>query len=170
MRNFSILMLFVLLLSACNTQKKLKAAEQDYMEGAYVDIKRNIPEGDITILNDTIKVLFPEHLLFKVGEAQVIEENYLLLERLAGSLNKFKKSSILITGYSDTSGDEEVNEVLSENRALNVKKVLEKYEVNSQRMYTWGRGKKDPIATNKTEEGRRRNRRVEFVILYKYKH
>lgn len=168
MRNLGILLLSVLLVSACNTQKRLKAKEHKYMESAYVDIKSSIPEAEVIILNDTIKVLFPENLLFTIGKAEVNEANYPLLERFSKSLNKYDKSSILITGYTDNSGTEQLNDVLSKNRAISVKEILLKNQVSKERLYTWGRGMRNPIAENKTLEGRRKNRRVEFIILYNY--
>ena len=168
MKNVWVFLLSVFILSACNTQKRLKAKESKYMASSYVDIKNSIPEAEVTILNDTIKVLFPEQLLFSLGRAEVNPENYALLERFSKSLNKFNTSSILITGYTDNSGTEQLNDVLSKNRALNVSAILEKNHIAKERLYTWGRGIRNPIAENNTLEGRRKNRRVEFIILYNY--
>lgn len=168
MKSISIMLFSVLLLSACNTQKRLKIKEHKYMESSFVDIKKSIPEAEVTILQDTIKVLFPENLLYSLGKTDVKEETYPLLERFSQSLNKYNRSSILITGYTDNTGSEPLNDTVSKQRATNVKKILKKYQVIDKRLYTWGRGERNPIADNTTEEGRRKNRRVEFIILYNY--
>jgi OOP family OmpA-OmpF porin len=55
---------------------------------------------------------------------------------------------------------------LSRQRALQIKEVLITASISASRLEAWGLGSKSPIASNDTEEGRKLNRRVEFVILY----
>lgn len=171
MKRFAVCALAItLLLSlyACNTPSRLARKKHVYMEKAYLEIKDSIKEAEVSILNDTIKVLFPENLLFEVGSAELLVSTQPLLKRFSNALNKYKKTSILINGYTDNTGGEEVNEQLSANRAENTGNVLKSFEVRPERIYTWGRGSANPIGSNSTAEGRRRNRRVEFIILYDY--
>lgn len=158
----------VFLLYSCSPAKKMAKKKHTYMEAAYVSLKDAVNEAEVTILNDTIKVLFPEHLLFKKSSAEINEATSPLMQRFAKALNQYNKTSILINGYTDNTGTEDINGKLSQQRADSARAMLDKFEVGSLRMFTWGMGKSNPIADNNTEEGRRRNRRVEFIILYDY--
>lgn len=168
MNKIAYVLLFVsLFFAACGPQRKL-AKQHRYMEKSYLTIKKAVNEAEVSILNDTIKVLFPEHLLFKFNSSTINPENFPLMERFAGALNKYDKTSILINGYTDITGGEELNKALSQKRADSVKAVLQVYQVKDVRMYTWGMGSMNPIADNGTPQGRSRNRRVEFIVLYTY--
>lgn len=138
------------------------------MEDIYTTLKKVVNEAEVTILNDTVKVLFPEHLLFSINSTELNPPTYPLMERFAGALNKYNRTSILINGYTDNTGSKEYNAKISKERALATRKLLQENQVDSLRMHTWGLGVDNPIAPNSTEEGRRKNRRVEFIILYSY--
>lgn len=169
MKYIFIPLLLLIVLGSCNLQKKLAEKRHRYMENSFTAIQKGVQEAEISILNDSIKILFPEHLLFPLGKSAIRPETYPLLQRLAKALNKMDKTSILITGFTDNSGSENWNMQLSQKRAENTKEVLLKNSVRPSRIFTWGRGSRDAIASNGTESGRKRNRRVEFIILYNYK-
>lgn len=160
---------FALLFAACNPQKKLARQKQAYMEDTYVTVKDAVNEAQVSILNDTVKVLFPENLLFQLEKSAILPENEPLLERFASALNQLPRTSVLISGYTDNTGSAGYNEQLSHRRAQAAQSVLSRYGVHPARMYTWGRGSRNPIADNGTLEGRKRNRRVEFILLYDYR-
>ncbi|MBQ9705267.1 MAG: OmpA family protein, partial [Paludibacteraceae bacterium] len=71
---------------------------------------------------------------------------------------------IRIIGHTDAVGSEESNQRLSEGRAAAVRADLMARGVDASRIEAEGRGETEPVADNDTEEGRSRNRRVEFVI------
>ena len=169
-RKLLILLVLPLLvcLYSCNPQKRMARKQHTYMESAYKTLKDAVNEAEVTILNDTVKVLFPEHLLFQKNSSSINEATYPLMQRFAKALNQYTKTSILINGYTDKTGGDDLNEKLSQNRADSAKSLLANFTVVKERMYTWGLGSAAPIGDNSTEEGRRRNRRVEFVILYNY--
>jgi len=76
------------------------------------------------------------------------------------------KIRVEIGGHTDSSGSEKANLKISEKRALSAKKYLQdKFNISSDRMITKGYGSSKPIADNKTNEGRAKNRRVEFKII-----
>lgn len=139
------------------------------MEDTYVSVKGALAEAQVSILNDTVKVLFPENLLFQFDKSAILPENEPLLERFAQALNALPKTSVLISGYTDNTGSASYNTQLSHRRAQAARSVLNRYGVEHARMYTWGRASRDPIADNATAEGRQRNRRVEFILLYDYR-
>lgn len=157
-------------LFACNPQKRLAKKKHEYMESMHVAMKEVINEAEVTILNDSVRILFPEHLLFKTGEATIPEASIPLMERFATLLQKYDRTNVLINGYTDITGGYDLNKKLSQRRADTARVILENFEVAKRRNYTWGFGIKNPIGDNNTEEGRRKNRRVEFIMLYSYLH
>jgi OOP family OmpA-OmpF porin len=71
----------------------------------------------------------------------------------------------MIAGHTDSAGSEKANQAISEKRALSVKKYLQdKYNIPDNQMTIKGYGNSKPVADNNTQEGRSKNRRVEFVI------
>jgi len=70
---------------------------------------------------------------------------------------------IEVQGHTDNVGDEAYNKTLSEKRAQTVKGFLQLYGISSEHITTAGYGESQPVATNDTEEGRGKNRRVEIV-------
>lgn len=157
---------------SCVAKKKVTTLDDDkheYMQKTYEGLKDSVSEAQITILNDTIKVLFPENLLFKTASSEILEDTYPLMQRFANALNTYNKTSILINGYTDNTGTADVNEKISLQRADNSKNVLLQYAVTNSRLFTNGFGPRYPLGDNTTEEGRAKNRRVEFIVLYTVK-
>jgi outer membrane protein OmpA-like peptidoglycan-associated protein len=75
--------------------------------------------------------------------------------------------AIEVSGHTDNTGNEKLNQTLSENRAKTVYNYLIKNGINPLRLSFKGFGQNQPIATNATEEGRKQNRRTEFKITRK---
>lgn len=136
------------------------------MHRTYKELKEKLPEATVTIVSDSIKVLFPEHLMFATSSAEINQTFYSKMANFGKILNKYSKTSILINGYTDNTGASESNVKLSNERALAAKSSLINEKVATARLFSWGHGSKDPVATNSTPEGRQKNRRVEFVVLY----
>jgi len=158
--------LAICLTASCDPQKRLARKEHRYMKATYKHLKKSLNECEVYLLRDTVKVIFPNNLLFKVNSSEIPKSSDMLLERFSRSLNKYDKTNMLITGHSDTTGNEDYNVKLSQARAESTKKVLIGDSVKETRMFTWGLGSSTPITSNRTEEGRERNRRVEFIILF----
>jgi len=156
----------IVLLISCGAGKHNKKQRQ--LNQTYKSLKKELPEAQVTMVHDTIKIMFPESVLFPTGSAEINESFMPKMEVFAKVLNKYEKTSILINGYTDNTGTPQLNQSLSNNRAINSKKTLNKYNVPNSRMYHWGRGESNPIASNDTPEGRKKNRRVEFIVLYDY--
>lgn len=139
------------------------------MNEQYKELKDALNEAEVSIIKDSIKVIFSTGILFETASDQLKEDIKPAFQRFAKVLNKFDKTKIMITGHTDNTGADAFNKELSENRAKSAKALLGSYQVNNERMYTWGQGSREPLAGNNTEEGRAKNRRVEFVILYNIK-
>ena len=140
--------------------------KREYMEKTYQEIKSTMPEAEVVMIEDSIKVLFPQNIVYKKKDVFPDAGYQEPMARFSDLLLKYKKTNILISGHSDNRGNETLNRQLSKERAMFVKQQIEQHGVASYRLETWGLGSKSPIADNETEEGRLRNRRVEFVVLY----
>jgi outer membrane protein OmpA-like peptidoglycan-associated protein len=114
----------------------------------------------------------------KLGEAVTIEDNvyfdqssYILRPEAHGQLNRLvdlmsrnRKLKVQIAGFTDNVGDPRLNLILSENRAKVIANYLVYKGISEARISHLGYGQTKPIAENDTEENKRKNRRVEFVI------
>lgn len=87
------------------------------------------------------------------------------LDAYADYLNQMNDTSVKVTGHTDSRGAEAYNQKLSERRANAVKTYLEDKGIAADRINASGAGETQPIASNKTKEGRAENRRVEVEIV-----
>lgn len=113
---------------------------------------------------DELKVIVNNRILFDLDSAVLRPGALSTLNDMAEVLNRYPKSRIIVTGYTDSSGDEQHNLELSERRAKSVANYLISRGVDPSRITAVGLGESDPIDTNLTPEGRQNNRRVEFRI------
>jgi outer membrane protein OmpA-like peptidoglycan-associated protein/Mg-chelatase subunit ChlD len=108
-----------------------------------------------------------EDLQFGPNQSQLVSEFVPELERVVRLMHVRPQMRIKIEGHADSTGSYDVNLHLSEERALAVKRYLMQSGIAADRMETVGYSSSRPIASNLTEEGRRLNRRIEFLILQK---
>ncbi len=104
-------------------------------------------------------------LRFDFNSAEVKPEYHPLLERVADILRENPSLRIEIQGHTDSIGPEDYNMKLSERRAQAVADYLASHGISADRMEVVGVGEADPVASNDTEEGRARNRRVQIKPL-----
>lgn len=105
------------------------------------------------------------NIYFNQGDDELLPESHKELDKLVDLLNKNKELKIEIGGHTDNFGTDELNLSLSTKRALAVKNYLVQKGISDSRLKHKGYGSSKPIADNDTAEGRKKNRRVEFVIL-----
>jgi outer membrane protein OmpA-like peptidoglycan-associated protein len=105
-----------------------------------------------------------DRLLFETDSANLRPESQEQLQRVASILAAYPSAQVKIGGYTDDRGDPAANLDLSRNRAENVKASLERLGVDSGRLEAEGYGEQHPVASNATEEGRARNRRISLRI------
>lgn len=104
-------------------------------------------------------------IFYSTNSAAIDEKSKLILNQFARYLNQNPKMKVEIVGHTDNRGDEEMNMLLSHERAFEVKKHLEDQGVEGNRLTYKGYGPTKPVADNSTEEGRAKNRRTEFIIV-----
>lgn len=136
------------------------------MEQFYTEIKEILPEAEVQIIEDSIKVIFNGATFFNTGDVVLLPETHPMFERFANVLTKYSNTHVLILGHTDSMGDDNKNLELSNKRAQNAKKQLLYNNISQYRLSSWGMGEISPAYDNETEDGRARNRRIEFIILY----
>ncbi len=104
-------------------------------------------------------------LSFDSGKSQIKPENFDLLGKVEKAIDIFPRSELTIEGHTDAHGGDDLNQKLSQDRAESVRQ----YMINAMRIPTYrliatGYGETRPVASNETEAGRARNRRIDIVI------
>src|SRR4029450_14138621 len=84
-------------------------------------------------------------------------------DELANSLKKYPKSDLTIVGHTDATGSDSYNQELSERRSTSADAYLSGQGVSRSALHTRGLGESEPVASNESDEGRSRNRRVEVA-------
>ncbi len=119
--------------------------------------------GDMVVKKDEAVVL--ANLMFEFRTANIIQESTQQLQTLLDMMLTRPDIHIRIVGHTDNVGTDAFNDRLSLQRAEAVKQYLTDHGVAAGRITTEGRGSREPIDTNNTDEGRQHNRRVEFTVI-----
>jgi outer membrane protein OmpA-like peptidoglycan-associated protein len=127
------------------------------------ELQQNIPGAVVQRVGEGITVTFASGLLFDFDSDAVRGEASHNLNTLAESLEKYDNSDLLIVGHTDDVGTEGYNQGLSERRADAAADYLRLRGVRRS-IRTVGRGENEPIASNASDDGRSKNRRVEVAI------
>lgn len=131
---------------------------------SFKKVKQNIRMIPIEV-GQTIRL---DNIFFEFNKATLKPTSHSELNRVAKLLEDNSNMKIKVAGHTDSVGGQEYNLKLSKNRAESVKEYLVNEKgTRATRIQTKGYGESKPVATNKTEEGRKKNRRVNFTILKK---
>lgn len=102
---------------------------------------------------------------FESGKAVLTPIGTQILDEMVVALNKVQNKNIKIVGHTDSQGDAQKNQLLSLQRAEAVKQYLIAKSIAATRLTTEGLGATKPVADNATEDGRKKNRRIEFDVI-----
>lgn len=138
-----------------NKEKKLR----QQMAGTGVEVGRNA--------DGSVQLIMPGSITFDTNKSNIKPNFYNTLNKVAQTLAEDNKSAILVTGYTDNTGNDSINIPLSQARAQSVKSYLSGQGVSSSRIDAQGYGSSNPIASNTTAAGKEQNRRVEISIYAK---
>ena len=129
---------------------------QQQTQGTGVEVNRTA--------DNRLQVVIPGDIAFDSGQAAIRPNFRSALDNFAQSLQQNPSSSVTIIGHTDSTGSPAMNEPLSLQRADATRDYLASRGVASNRFSIDGRGSREPIASNDTEAGRARNRRVEIFL------
>ena len=148
--------------------------------------KRKLPDGTelsipelgvenklIAFIEDNTKMVDKEtwfdfdRLLFDTGKATLKPESQAQLKDIAAILKAYPKVHVRLGGYTDNVGDKAANVKLSQERAANVEHELTQLGIASARLDSKGYGEEHPVASNDSEEGRAKNRRISLRVTEK---
>lgn len=115
--------------------------------------------------NEILKLTMNSEVSFDFNSANLKSTFYSPLNKIAGIMNRYPRTQIVIVGHTDSVGSEQYNLDLSRRRAIAVADYLVKRGVVPSRLGTEGRGEMESIATNDTADGRAQNRRVEVFVV-----
>ncbi len=113
---------------------------------------------------DALRVGVASDATFDFDSSTVKSDAVATYAKIANILKNYDKTVIHVVGHTDSVGSDQYNQGLSQRRASAVASFLTQNGVVPARVLTEGRGEREPIAGNNSEDGRRRNRRVDIVI------
>jgi outer membrane protein OmpA-like peptidoglycan-associated protein len=136
----------------------------NYMDKQAAEMERDLEGAKVERIGEGIKITFDSGLMFDVDKADLRSASRDNLTNLAGILNKYPDTNILLEGHTDATGSNDHNLELSRRRAQSVANYLSTQQVLVTRFTIMGYGEDQPIASNDTADGRQQNRRVEVAI------
>jgi outer membrane protein OmpA-like peptidoglycan-associated protein len=144
---------------ACNTKEGIALAQKaTKMAKALCPAHPKKPEKVIDKMTIMIN--------FDFDRANIRDADRDELEKGLKFIKKYPNAKIRLAGHTDSVGTDEYNQGLSERRAVAAKKYfVDEGKIETKRISTVGYGESKPVASNKTKEGRAKNRRVEILIL-----
>lgn len=165
-----------------NTGEYTIFLEKDYVYGIDAKVDKYISlsyfvdtkEIDSTHLKTMDLYLFPiqagtviplDNLFFETGSATILPESATELNRVSKMLFEYPAMKLKITGYTDNTGSDALNQKLSLKRAEAVKNYLIKKGLSEKHFEVVGLGNSHPVASNASATGRQKNRRVEITIV-----
>jgi OOP family OmpA-OmpF porin len=111
------------------------------------------------------KVTFAADTFFDFNKAVLKPEGKAKLDDLSSKIKGITLEVIIAVGHTDSVGSDAYNQKLSLRRAEAVKAYMVSKGIEANRVYTEGKGEKQPVADNKSAEGRAKNRRVEIEVV-----
>ena len=141
------------------------AAIGRYMDRQKEDLEKDLAnKAEVERVGEGILVTFESGLLFGFDSDDLDDEIKNELAEFSNTLKEYEDTEVLIEGHTDSVGSDEYNMRLSKERAEAVHDYLVALGVDGSRLIEEGQGETEPVASNETEAGRTKNRRVEIAI------
>ncbi|HCM47875.1 MAG TPA: hypothetical protein DIS98_10370 [Colwellia sp.] len=138
-----------------------------YMDSQEAKLRKQLRDSGVSIQRDgdKINLIMPGNITFASNSADINSNFTGVLNSVALVIEEFNKTLVVVAGHTDSSGSNQYNQKLSENRASSVAQYLRGQKVMNERLEIVGFGEAQPIANNQTAQGREINRRVEITLL-----
>lgn len=138
---------------------------QGWKANADVSVKPVASAVDPTVCQQLFSELLGKaKIRFDSGRATIDADSMGLLDRLIETALRCPTANIEVAGHTDSAGEAAANKILSEKRAQAVAEYLVKAGLPTDRLQAVGYGSQQPVATNDTDEGKAKNRRIEFLV------
>jgi len=138
---------------------------QGWTAKAEVSVKPVASAVDPTVCQQLFfELLAKAKIRFDSGRATIDKDSMGLLDKLIETALRCPNANIEVAGHTDTDGDNNINIALSEKRAQAVADYLIKAGLPPDRLKAVGYGSSQPVAANDTDEGKAKNRRIDFVV------
>jgi outer membrane protein OmpA-like peptidoglycan-associated protein len=138
-----------------------------YMDVQEAKLREKLSASGVSVTRDGDNIILnmPGAITFDTNQSALRPSFMPVLDSVAEVLKEYKSTMIQIGGHTDSTGTDQYNMLLSQQRAQSVANALGGFGVQQVRMDVVGFGKTQPIASNATESGRAQNRRVELILL-----
>ena len=138
-----------------------------YMDTQEAKLRKQLRGTGVSVQRDgnNINLIMPSNITFASDGRNLNSTFYDVLDSVVLVVQEFNKTTIVVAGYTDSTGSNAYNQKLSEDRANSVANFMINKKVNSARLDVIGFGEKNPIADNKSKQGRSLNRRVEITLF-----
>ncbi len=148
-----------------NTTNELNSTQQEPIKVDERNLTQESNETNQSSCQEQLNTLLKRSKIqFAHNSSKIEKSSYPQLDQLSMILKSCSPKLIVIDGYTDNSGNALYNKRLSQQRANNIKTYLLSKGLDKKSIKAFGHGAKNPIASNKTKEGREKNRRIEFSI------
>ena len=137
-----------------------------YMDTQEAKLRKQLRGTGVSVIRDgnNINLVMPSNITFATNGRNLNSKFYDVLASVALVVKEYNKTTIVVSGYTDSVGSKAYNQKLSEDRAQSVADFLVTKQVNPARIELVGLGEKHPVADNHTAKGRSLNRRVEITL------
>lgn len=129
-------------------------------------IKRQ-DQVEIVMTEDKVTEFTLEDINFKTGKADLPDKAKGILKEIVNVIDKKFQPDVTVIGHTDSVGKAQANKSLSKRRAESVRQELIRLGIIADDIKAYGMGAEQPIASNLTREGRKKNRRVEIIVTEK---
>lgn len=138
-----------------------------YLDVQEAELRQELASTGVSVVRDgdSIRLVMPGNITFRTDSSDINAGFYPTLNSVAKVLNKYSNSTVMVLGYTDSTGSAAYNQSLSQSRASAVASYLQGQGVAARRFEIMGMGPSNPIASNETAAGRQQNRRVEIRII-----
>ncbi|MFN0118476.1 MAG: OmpA family protein [Elusimicrobiota bacterium] len=133
--------------------------------GDIESLKASLRNATVETISNGVKITFADRVFFETGSAALTPAAKSDIDGVGNWVKRYPRKRVRVEGHTDSTGDPKMNKELSEKRAAEVAKSLVGHGIAESRINSVGYGETRPVASNKTEETRAANRRVEIFIF-----
>jgi outer membrane protein OmpA-like peptidoglycan-associated protein len=138
----------------------------DYMDRQEAELRAELQGTGVKSerIGEQIKLTLPGNIVFATNSADIRSDFFVVLNSISKVLGTFDQTVIDVSGHTDSTGSNSINQPLSQRRADSVATYLRSQKIDSRRIASDGLGSTHPIASNDSPAGREQNRRIEILL------